>query len=577
MYGSALRQHLPDLWRTDFALIFGANPFVSRGSLVSEPRFRDALDEIVERSGRVVVVDPRRTQTARRYEHVPVRAGGDAWLLLALLQVVITEDLVDHEAIGSLTTGYDALAEIVASVTPERAAPHCGVDPEKVRDIARGFAGAASALTYGRHGLCTQQFGTLNNLLLDILTIVTGNYGTAGGLLAPWGIVDVHRLAERGGMGTYGKVRSRTTGQPDVIGVLPSTSLATDITEPGPGRVRALIGIACNPVVTSGGGGKALEDALDDLDLHVSLDLYVNETNKHADYILPVPGFFERDDIPMIGLGLMLRPAFWATEAVIPARGESRPEWWVLNEIVRRQGRGGAYPIAPLRWLSKIGRPVAPRTLVDLLLRTSRSGDWFGLRKGGLSFAKLTEREPSGRLVRNELPVPEPRSNLRTPDKRIRLDLPELRSEVSRLEQATDNPLFPLRMIGMREVRSHNSWMHNVERLMPDSRSHVVLVNPLDAATAGLRDGDHGSITSAAGSIDVEISTTEDMMVGTIAVPYGWGHHGGWQRANRAGGPWSNLLASGQTDDLEPLASMTVLSGIQIRLERVDAPPTDDA
>ena len=147
-------------------------------------------------------------------------------------------------------------------------------------------------------------------------------------------------------MGTYGKVHSRTTGQPDVIGVLPSTSLATDITEPGAGQVRALLGVGCNPVQTSGGGGTELEDALEQLELHVSLDLYVNETNKHADFVLPVPGFFEREDIPMIGLGLMLRPAFWATDAVIEARGERCPEWWIMDEIVRRQGAGGAYPIA---------------------------------------------------------------------------------------------------------------------------------------------------------------------------------------------------------------------------------------
>ena len=568
LYGSPLRLHLPDIWRTHFALIVGANPFVSRGSLVSEPRFKDALDGVVDRGGRVVVVDPRRTETARRYEHLPVRAGTDPWLLLALLNVVITEDLVDHVALAELTTGSAGLAALVAPFTPERAEPECGVGAGSVRALARALAAAPSAVVYGRHGACTQQFGTLNNLLLDSLAIVTGNYCVEGGLLPPWGVIDVHKLAEAGGMGTYGAIRSRTTGQPDVIGVLPSTSLASDITEPGDGRVRALVGIGCNPVLTSGGGGRRLEEALEQLDLHVSLDLYVNETNKHADYVLPVPGFFEREDIPMIGLGLMLRPAFWATEAVVAPRGESRPEWWVLDEIVRRVGLGGAYPAAALRWLARIGIRPKPRQLVDILLRTSSVGDWFGLRRGGLSFEKLVTREPSGRLVRDSLPVPPPRAKLRTADKRIRLDLPELRSEVARLESSRSDPVYPLRMIGMREVRSHNSWMHNAERLMPDARRHTALIHPIDASAAGLATGDRATLASRAGSIEVEVTVSDDMMQGNIAVPYAWGHHGGWRRANRAGGPSSNVLASSDGADLEALAGMTVLSGIPIRVER---------
>jgi anaerobic selenocysteine-containing dehydrogenase len=577
LYGSALGLHLPDLWRSHFALIVGANPFVSRGSLVSEPRFKEALDSIVGRGGRVVVVDPRRTETARRYEHVPVRAGTDAWLLLALLHVVVTEDLVDHTAIDELTTGFDELARLVAPFDPHRAAPDCGVDPETVREVARALAAAPSAVVYGRHGACTQAFGTLNNLLLDILSIVTGNYCVPGGLVPAWGPIDIHKLAEAAGMGTYGAVHSRTTGFPDVIGALPATSLATDITEPGEGRIRALFGIGCNPVLTSGGGGERLEAALEGLDLHVSLDLYVNETNKHADYVLPVPGFFERDDIPMIGLGLMLRPSFWVTEAVIPTRGDSRPEWEILDEIVRRQGLGGAYPAAVLRRLAKAGVRLSPRTMFDLLLRTSRVGDWFGLRRRGVSFAKLARHWPSGRPIRDDLPIPERRSKLRTADKRIRLDLPELRAELERLQAWQTDPAFPLRVIGMREVRSHNSWMHNAERLMPDTRRHRALVHPTDAGAAGIADGDHAVLASRAGEIEIEVSVTEDMLAGNIAVPHAWGHRGGWRRANRAGGSTSNVLASPEPDALEPLAGMTVLSGIPVRLDRLAprlTPPT---
>jgi formate dehydrogenase len=569
LYGSAVKQHLPDIWHSGFALIIGANPYVSRGSLVSEPRFREALDDIIGRGGKVIIVDPRRTQTARRYEHVGIKAGTDTWFLLALLHVLIKEDLVNHDYLAEFTYGFDTLKALVAPYTPAIAYRECGIEAEKIEAVARDFAAAPRALVYGRHGVCTQQFGTLNNLLIDTLVIATGNFGREGGIVPPWGIIDLHRFVEAGGMGTYGAVRSRTTGQPDVIGVLPSTSLSSDISVPGPERVRALIGVACNPVLTSGGGGAPLEAALEQLDLHVSLDLYVNETNKHAHYVLPVHGFYERDDIPTLGLGLMLRPSFWATEAVISPRGDSRSEWWILDEIVRRQGFGGAYPAAVLRTLAKVGiRPTA-RQLFDFLLRTSSVGDWFGLRRNGLSFNKLVKRYPNGYRARDSVPITSPRDSLTTKDRKIHFDFPEYGAEIARFSQCFSDAAFPLRMIGMREVRSHNSWMHNVEKLMPDSRKHAALIHPIDAAAASLKNGDRAVLTSRAGSIEVAMQLSDDMTPGNIAVPYAWGHSGGWKRANRAGGAWSNQLASSEPGHLEALAGMTVLSGIPISIKAV--------
>lgn len=584
LYGSAVKQHLPDFWRTDFALIIGANPYVSRGSLVSEPKLRDALGEIVTRGGRVIVIDPRRTPTAREFEHIPIRAGTDTWLLLSMLNVVVTENLVDHEFLKENTTGYLTLAEWIRPFNPERAQAECEISAETIVALARDFAAAPKGLIYGRHGACTQRFGTLNNLLIDALVIVTGNHGREGGILAPWGIIDLHGFVEAAGMGTYASIRSRTTGQPDVIGVLPSTSLPTDITEPGPERVRALIGVACNPVQTSGGGGPKLQAALEQLDLHVSLDLYVNETNKHAHYILPVHGFYERDDIPTLGLGLMLRPSFWATEAVIQPRGESRSEWWILDEIARRQGTGGAYPAKSLRFFAKLGIRPTPLQLFNLLLRTSPFGDLYGLRKNGLSFKKLLDRHPDGIRIREWLPIEPVRNTLRTADKLIHLDLPEYKSEMDRLEKSSYDPAYPLRMIGMREIMSHNSWMHNVERLMPESREHTALIHPDNARDANLKDGDAARITSESGSIVVKVRLTNDMTLNNVAVPYAWGHAGGWKRANRAGGAWSNTLVSSESGDLEKLAGMTVLSGVPIRIEpanvgsasEVDSPATEN-
>lgn len=572
LYGSVAALPKPDLWRTHFALVLGANPLVSKGSLVSEPRIREALDGVRARGGRVVVVDPRRTETARRYEHLPLRAGTDTLLLLGLLHTLVAEDLVDHAFRDRHTTGYERLVALISGFSPERSSPACGVPAGEIRALARAFSAAPSGVVYGRTGTCTQRFGTLNNWLQDLLMVLTGNVERAGGLLFGGALVDFVTLSERAGFATYGRVPTRVTGLPEVFGLHPSTSLVPDIVTPGEGQVRALMTLGSNPVISSAGGGPPLEAALGRLDLHCSLDLYVNETNRHAHYILPVTGMYERDDVPLAALGLSLRPSIWATEAVIEPRGGARHEWEILDEIARRMGYGGAYPVAPLRWLARLGLRPRPRTLIDTLIRTSAAGDWYGLRRSGTSIGNLTRHHPHGKALRAGLPVGRLRDHLRTPDRRIALAPPELVAEIEQVGRtAWEDPAYPLRLCGMREVRSHNSWMHNSPRLMPGSRRHRALVSPADAGRAGLADGDVALISSASGSVQVAVEITDDMNPGTIALPHGWGHHGGWGRANTAGGVNSNLLASSDPADLERLAGMSILNGIPVRLERSNA------
>ena len=579
LYGSVAMLPVPDLRRTDFAVLVGANPVVSRGSLISVPNLPAVLDGIIERGGRVVVIDPRRSETAARYEHIPLRAGSDPHLLLGLLHTLVTENLVDRAFVADHTTGYDRFAELVGPYSPEAGERYCGVPAEVVRSLARAFAAAPTGVVYGRTGTCTQRFGTFNNVLQDFVMVLTGNVGRAGGQLPPWGPVDFAKFAEKAGFATYGAEPTRVTGMPDVFGMHPSTALVPDITTPGPGRVRGLMTVGANPVSSSAGGGPAMEAALEDLDLHFSLDLYVNETTAHAHYVLPVPGMYERDDIPLPALGLQLRPAIWATEAVIEPVGDVRPEWQILNDIARRAGAGGAYAVAPLRWLARGGVAVPPRTLVDALIRTSKAGDWFGLRRDGVSFRKLTAGHPHGKRLRDELPVPPFEDWMKTPDRKVALASAAIVGEFDRLARTAGGgpDEFPLRVCGLREKRSHNSWMHNVERLMPDSRRHTARVHPADAAAAGLVDGDRALITSASGSIEVTVLLTDEMTPGNIAVPHGWGHRGGWQRANRAGGVNPNALASSAVADLDPLGGMSILSGIPVRLARVPAPATPAA
>jgi formate dehydrogenase len=570
LYGTPTYWLKPDVWRTQFALITGANPYVAQGSMMSEPRIREALEGIPQRGGRVVVVDPRRSETARRFEHIPIRAGTDPYFLAALLNVLTAEGLVEHAFLEAHTVGYDRLVELVRAFTPEAVEERCGIPSGDIRELARSLAAAPSAYVCGRTGTCTQRFGTLNNLLQDLIVVVTGNLDKPGGLLFPWGPIDFTRFAELVGWATYGKVRTRVKGLPDVMGLLPSQGFAADVLTPGEGQIRALLSFGSNWAHSSSAAGPDAQEALRALDLHFSIDLYVNETNRFADYILPSPTFFEREDLPLTFLGDMIRPAIFATDAVIERIGDTREEWEILNDIARRMGLGGAYALAPLRWLARLGLCLHPRTMVDALLRVSNVGDWFGLRRSGLSWRKLVTDHAHGKSLRAELPSGVLKQKLRTADKKINLALPELEGELVRLRSHVDDERFPLRVHQMRELRSMNTWMHNAARLMPASRTYAALVNPRDIEPLGLTDGDEVTVVSTAGEITVPIRITDDVHPGNIALPHGWGHCGGWERANAAGGANVNLLVSTDIDDVERLAAMSILNGIPVRLKRPD-------
>ena len=360
LYGSVGLLPVPDLWRTDFAILIGANPLVSRGSLISLPRFPDALDGIVERGGRVVVIDPRRTETAARYEHVPVRAGGDPHLLLGLLHTLVTEGLVDQGFLAAHTTGSDRLADLVAPFPPEAGERHCQVPAATVRELARAFAAAPSGVVYGRTGTCTQRFGTLNNLVQDLIMIRDGERRTGR---RPPVRLGAHRLRRLRREGRFRHLRLQPhpgDGAPRRVRDAPVDLAGARHHDARPGQVRGLSRPGGEPRDDQRRGRPQLEAALEQLDLHFSLDLYVNDTNRHAHYVLPVPGMYERDDVPLPVLSLQLKPSIWATEAVIAPLGSVRPEWEILNDIARRVGAGGAYAIAPLRWLAKAGVAVKP-------------------------------------------------------------------------------------------------------------------------------------------------------------------------------------------------------------------------
>lgn len=567
LYGTPLLLPIPDLARTKLLLMVGANPLVSHGSVMSAPRVREQLLDI----DRVVVVDPRRTETARQFEHLPVRPDSDAWLLLSLLHVVFAEGLEDRAYLVRWAAGAEALERAVRAFPPEASEERTGVPADTVRALARDLAETDGVSIYGRTGSCLGRFGTLVSFLLDALTAVTGNLDRPGGMVFGDPPVALEDVAERLGLATYGARRSRIGGFPDVIGNLPATLLPAEIETPGEGQVRALFVSSGNPVL-SVPDGERLERAMGELDLFVSLDLYVNETNRHADYVLPATTFYERDDVPLAFLALFTTPFIQTTDAVVEPAGEAREEWETIDAIASRIGVA-PYSAPPLRWLARLGVRPKPRQIVDLLLRTGPKGDLFGLRRGGLSLRKL-RRHPHGIVLGDRLATGVLGPKLRTHAHRVQLFPAEIEVELGRLGQAAAAPDgFPLLLIGMRELRSHNSWMHNAPLLMRGGRTQALRVHPDDAAAHDLEDGGLALLESQAGAVTVPVMVTDEMTPGTIALPHGWGHRGGWSLANRHGGVNVNQLAGSRVEDLERLAGMAHLTGIPVRVSPVAPEP----
>ncbi len=532
LYGSISQVPFPDLRGSDLLLVLGANPLVSRASGVRAPRVKEHLSAIVAGGGRVVVVDPRRSETARAFEHVSIEPDGDAFLLASLIQVVAEEGLVDQEAIDRQSVGAETLLAAVAPFTPEATVARTGIDPDVVRSLARDLAAAPRAAVYGRTGTCLGEHATLVSVLIDALALLTGNLDREGGVLLGQAVVPFEETAEKAGRLGYDTRRSRIGGFPDVMDTWPAAIMADEITTPGEGQLRALFVLAGNPVLSSV-DGPGLAAALEQLDLMVALDLYVNETNRHADYVLPATTWLEREDVPFAIVASSPWPHVQHTPAVLEPAGEARAEWEVFDEIARRAGISLFLPswaaavTRPLRTLARrAGVRVTPWTLVDLLLRTGPHGDRFGLRRGGLSLKRL-------RAERHGVMLPPARGGrlaevVRHPHGKVDLAPAQLAAEWDRLRSALEveaDPAYPLRMIGLREMRSQNSWMHNSPTLMKGrNRRHAARIHPEDAAQ-------------------------------------------GWTVANAAGGANTNELASARVEDVEFLAGMARLNGIPVRLE----------
>jgi formate dehydrogenase len=413
--------------------------------------------------------------------------------------------------------------------------------------------------------MCRYPGATATNVLIDALNVVSGNFDRAGGSIFGEAPIDLAGLAARFGQGGYAKTTSRIGGLPDVAGHLPWV-LAEEINTPGPGQPRALIITGGNPIV-SAPDGDALAAAMRQLELVVSVDLYINDSAREADYILPALTYLERSDVPITFSAHMPIPWLQATKPVVAAPAGVREEWWIFEEIARRMGRGAASGMPIVRFLAKCGVRLTPRVMMDALLRTSSVGDRYGLRPKGLSIKKL-EKHPHG--IRLDLPEPAGRAKIHIlhSDGKVQLAAPPVLDALRSIK----GPAPGLVLIGRRELSSINSWMHNVGSV----RTPRLHVNPIDAERGSIRSGDEVELSTATGSVRVLVDVTDKIAPGVVSYPHGWGHSGGWQIANEAGGANVNLLLTAGPGVKDRLSGASHLDGVPVAMAivRRGTPPS---
>jgi anaerobic selenocysteine-containing dehydrogenase len=567
MYGHQLQIPIPDLDNTDHFLVIGANPVVSNGSMMTAPDFRNRMRDLRRRDGRLVVIDPRRTETAAiADEHHFIRPGTDAALLLAILHVLVHERGVDAARIGHLPlAGIDEVRHACVRTTPRWAAPITGIDSDEIYRVAHEFVDADRAVAYGRMGVSTQRFGTVCQWAIQTINAITGNLDRVGGALLTDPEIDL--VARKlSGRGHFDKWRSRVRDLPEFGGELPVATLADEILTPGKGQIKALITLAGNPVSSTPGGGR-LDNALDDLDFMVSVDFYINETTRHADVILPPTMILERDHYDLVFHQLAVRNTARFSPAVVKKASAAKHDWEIFRDLtmaLQRTRSAGTGARARLRALPASARSSArllatPKMLIAVLLRTG---------PGDLTMRTLM-KSPSGRDLGPLRPGLS--RKLVAKSGTVQLAPPLVLGDLDRVHRDLAATLDgELLLIGRRHLRSNNSWMHNSERLSKGHERHHLLMHPKDLAHTGLCSGDRAVLRSKAGSTTVTVAETDNIMPGVVSLPHGFGQNRGGVRLAVAG-----LIDAPSANDvtdphwLDTLSGNAALNGVPVTVTAV--------
>ena len=594
MFGKPDLIPVPDIDRTDYLLVLGANPWVSNGSLATAPDWPGRLKAISARGGKVVVVDPRRTETAKRSdEHVFIRPGTDAFFVLALAHTIVAEGRIRPGRLDGHVNGLEDLAQLVEPFSADAVAATTGIAADQIRSIAREVSDAPSACVYDRVGAHQHEFGTLTSWACDVVNVITGNLDRPGGRMFPLPAHGQPDPPEPSGRGwRVGRYTSRVKGYREAFNQLPVATLADEIETPGEGQVRALITLAGNPVLSTPNGAR-LANAIDTLDFMLCIDPYVNETTRHADVILPPNGVLSRHHYDFSFYGLSVRNIANYSPPLLPADG---PDEWEL--LARVALVAGGQPVCTdpaivpqLTLMTLVHKAVGPGgslagrdpdeivahlqgqdpilQILDFRLRAGPYGDKFGGRSEGLSLATL-EANPHG----IDLGPLQPRlpNALKTASGKVELAPPDIIADLPRLRSALDRAAPELVLIGRRQLRSNNSWMHNVATMVKGSNRCTLLVHPDDAARFGLSDGEAACIRSRVGAVEAPVVVSDEVMPGVVSLPHGWGHSLAGVRLEVASAN-AGVSANDLTDEavIDPLSGNAMLNAVPVTIEPVPA------
>lgn len=568
MFGHQFMIPIPDIDRTEYFLILGANPVASNGSLMTAPDVTQRLAEIRKRGGKVVVIDPRRTETvAVASEHHFIRPATDAALLMAMINAMKEEDLF-RIAYAEQLDGLDAALAAIADVTPEAAAIATGIEADTIRRIAREFASAPSAVCYGRVGTSLQSFGTLNQWLIQLVNIVTGNLDREGGAMPTQPLIPVTGPGTR--RGHYARWTSRVSGLPEAGGELPVAVLAEEILTPGNGQIRGMITICGNPVLSTP-DGRQLDDALASLEFMISIDIYLNETTRHADLILPPTSSLNHDHYDLIFNAFAIRNVARFNAGMWPRPDDERYDWEIFREVCSRLA-------------TRLGREHTPLPATAAVIESLLAQ---GANAHGLSLSTLIDATHGidfGPLA------PSLYQRIETPDGKIQCapepilrDIVRFRAQV--LDAAQDGSLLDahdgatldahdgatFRLIGRRHLRSNNSWMHNSQRLIKGKPRDQLMMHPDDLASLGLTDGQLVEVRARVGSVRIAVQATDSVMRGVVSLPHGFGHNRPGTRLgiaeDNAGVSYNDLTDATAVDAVSGNAAM---NGIAVAVVAVE-------
>jgi anaerobic selenocysteine-containing dehydrogenase len=580
MLGESWMFPIPDIDRCDYFVCMGGNPLVSQGSLMSAPNAKKRLQAILDRGGKTIVIDPRRTETAEICsEHLFIKPGADALWLMAVCQVIFDEDLLAPGRLAEFTDGIEDMRALCAAYTPEAVAAATGIEPVVTRRIVREFCAARGAW-YGRIGLCTQEFGTLASWLTYVINVLTGRLDATGGMMFPRPATGLREPGRPVEPFAHGRYRTVARGVPEIGGQIPCGLMAEEIEVESAGdqRMRGLVTVCGNPVL-SAPNGERLAAALEQLDFMVAIDIYLNETTRHADLILPSTVHLEHDNYDFLFEQTAVRnfsrysPAFFEGEETL------RPHWQILCELGARLsgvsweqvddmmvdgmlaamvGPGtGCLGITPAEAREKLGEGRGPIRLIDAMVRVGPYGDRFDDSSDGLSIAKLAEANHGvdhGPLEES-LPAALPHGRIDLVPEYLKADLPRL--EASLVERSRPGGMV---LVGRRQMRNMNSWLHNLPALAKGQERCTLLLNPKDASDLGIEDRGRATVSSRVGEVEAEVKLTDEMMPGVVSLPHGFGHTLPGIRMTVANdkqpGPCSNYL----TDEM----ALDVISGTHI-------------